>query len=349
LIKNSANVGFPSAANQGINNSLGDYVLLLNNDTVVTENWLERMLEIAESEDKIGIVGPISNEVSGLQIDKTASYKDMHEMHSYAKKIAQKNAGVTLNFPRVAFLCTLIKKEVVEKIGGLDERFTPGNYEDDDFCLRAQLAGFKTVIAKDVFIHHYGSKSFKADGENKYAERLEINKQKFIGKWGVTPDELWIQRKEIKPHQYYYPISKNKFDEQFERARILLADNEIDLAFESLQNALEHFHKVDQRKNQIELNELLDLAGNLALANGEIELAQKYFAEELNIHPNSSSACAGLAEVFLAQELFENAKTMYEWAVKNDPTNKSAIEALINVNVELGLEPAHNSLEEESV
>ncbi|MDP2038027.1 MAG: hypothetical protein Q8L04_11640, partial [Ignavibacteria bacterium] len=232
----------------------------------------------------------------------------------------------------------------IEKIGGLDERFSPGNYEDDDFCLRAQIAGFKTVIAKDVFIHHYGSKSFKADGEKKYAERLEINKQKFISKWGVTPDELWIQRKEIKPHQSFYPICKNKFDEHFERARILLADNELDLAFESLQNALGHFHKVEQRKHQIEYHDLLDLAGNLSLANGNLELAQKYFAEELEIVPNSSTACAGLGEVFFAQELYENSKTMFEWAIKNDANNQKAVDSLANINSLLGFEINHNSL-----
>ncbi|MDP3446198.1 MAG: glycosyltransferase, partial [Ignavibacteria bacterium] len=298
VIKNNFNLGFPSAVNQGIKEAKGKYINIVNNDIVLTEGWLERLIEVAESDSRIGLVGPISNEVSGLQKDENAKYNSIEEMHEYAAKVKEQNHGEVFNFPRIAFLCTLIKKEVIEKIGGLDERFTPGNYEDDDFCLRAQLAGFKTVIAKDVFIHHYGSKSFKADGENKYAERLEINKQKFIGKWGVTPDELWIQRKEIKPHQYYYPISKNKFDEHFERARILLADKELDLALESIKVALEYFYKAENRKNQIELNDLLDLAGNLALANGEIELAQKYFAEELNIHPNSSSACAGLAEVF---------------------------------------------------
>lgn len=344
LIENSDNLGFPKAANQGILAALGDYVLLLNNDTVVTENWLERLIKIAENEKEIGIVGPISNEVSGLQIDRNAIYADMREMHTYAKKIAENNAGEILNFPRVAFLCTLIKKEVIEKIGGLDERFSPGNYEDDDFCLRAQIAGFKTVIAKDVFIHHYGSKSFKADGEKKYAERLEINKQKFVSKWGVTPDELWIQRKEIKPHQSFYPISKNKFDEHFERARILLADNELDLAFESLQNALEHFHKVEQRKQQVEYHDLLDLAGNLSLANGNLELAQKYFAEELEIIPTSSTACAGLGEVFLAQGMNDNAKVMFEWAIKNNPSNNAAIAALSNINTLLGYEANHNSL-----
>lgn len=344
LIQNNMNKGFPAAANQGLSYALGEFALLLNNDTVLTENWLERMIEVAESDPKIGLVGPISNEVSGLQIDKDANYTTIEEMHNYAALIKKNKKGEVFNFPRIAFLCTLIKKEVIEKIGGLDERFTPGNYEDDDFCLRAQLAGFKTVIAKDVFIHHYGSKSFKAEGENRYAERLELNKQKFIAKWGVTPDQLWLQKKEINHHQIFYPISKNKFDEHFERARILLADKELELALESLQNAIKNYYTKEPRKLQIEYPELLDLTGNIALATGNIELAQELFAEELNLVPNSSSACVGLGDLLFIQEQYENAKAMYEWGVKNNPENSIALEALQKTNVLLGLEEFHNSL-----
>ncbi len=173
LVRNAENKGFPVAVNQGIAKSKGKDILLLNNDTIVTTNWLERMLEVAELDNSIGIVGPISNSVSGAQLDKAARYKSIDEMHSYASIIKKKNSGQIFQFPRVAFLCTLIKRQVIKKLGGLDERFSPGNFEDDDYCLRAQIAGFKTVIASDVFIHHFGSKSFTADGIQKYKARLK--------------------------------------------------------------------------------------------------------------------------------------------------------------------------------
>ncbi len=118
----------------------GKYILIANNDIIVTEGWLERMIQVAESNSQIGLVGPISNAVSGVQIDKEAKYNSIEEMHKYAASVKQKNKNQIFEFPRVAFLCTLIKKEVVEKIGGLDERFSPGNFEDDDFCLRAQVS-----------------------------------------------------------------------------------------------------------------------------------------------------------------------------------------------------------------
>ncbi len=166
VILNDDNLGFPKAVNQALKVVESEFVLLANNDIVVTEDWLNKLIAVAGSDEKIGIVGPISNSVSGVQFDKDAKYKSIDEMHKYAKIVSKKNKGKVEEFPRVAFLCTLIKKEVIDKIGGLDERFTPGNFEDDDFCLRSQLAGYKTVIATDVFIHHYGSVSFKKNGEN---------------------------------------------------------------------------------------------------------------------------------------------------------------------------------------
>ncbi|WP_290661941.1 glycosyltransferase [Ignavibacterium sp.] len=340
--RNEKNLGFPAGVNQAIKEALGDYILILNNDTILTENLIERLLEVAESDDKIGIVGPISNEVSGLQKDKDANYKTIEEMYLYAEKIREKNKGQILHFPRVAFLCTLIKKEVIDKIGGLDERFSPGNYEDDDFCLRAQIAGYQTVIVKDAFIHHYGSKSFKANGEKAYAERLINNQKIFIQKWGATPDEIWLKNIQVKPHQVLYPIDKNLFKQHFRRMRVHLADDEIELAQLEIDKAIEYYRAGDSVI--INKADLLNLAGNLYLAANNIERAQYYFEQELQLSPNSSNACLGLGKVLFAKNQPEAAKTMFEWALKNDPNNFDALTALNEVNTLLGLEAEHSTL-----
>jgi GT2 family glycosyltransferase/glycosyltransferase involved in cell wall biosynthesis len=341
---NEKNIGFPAAVNQGINKALGDYILILNNDTILTENLVERLIEVAESEPKIGIVGPISNEVSGLQKDKNAKYNSIEEMHKYAAEIQQKNKGEILHFPRVAFLCTLIKREVIDKIGGLDERFSPGNYEDDDFCLRAQLAGYKTVIAKDVFIHHYGSKSFKANGEKAYAERLMKNQKIFVEKWGATPDEIWLQNKKIKPHQIYYPINKDLFKQYFDRARVHLLDKELDLAKENIILSIENYNS--SSGTIISYLDLLNMAGNISLAANDLDNARKFFEMELNHNNNSAQACFGLGKIFYIINNLEAAKTMFEWALKNDPNLSQAKEALEDVNITLGYNKDHNSLVE---
>ncbi|MBX3043622.1 MAG: glycosyltransferase [Candidatus Kapabacteria bacterium] len=203
VISNPENVGFPKGVNQALRQCEGRYILIGNNDTVVTPNWLEDMIEAIEKSPENGLVGPISNNISGYQIDRNAKYQTMQEMLDYAVKVRRENAGQMMKFPRVAFFCTLIKREVIDKIGGLDEIFSPGNYEDDDFCMRAQIAGYKTFILKYVFIHHYRSRSFADEGNDAYQQRLMRNKQIFVDKWGGTPDEIWLDGKLVQRRDIY--------------------------------------------------------------------------------------------------------------------------------------------------
>ncbi len=328
IILNKENKGFPEGVNQGLTAAEGNYLILINNDVVVTKCWLERMIEIAESNPQIGIVGPISNFVSGPQLDTEAKYKTIEEMPQYAQKVAEKNKNKILEFPRVAFLCTLIKKEVIEKLGGLDERFSPGNFEDDDFCLRAQLAGFKTVIAKDIFIHHYGSKSFKAAGEQKYLERLNINKQKFVEKWGADPEEIWLKGKTFKKQNVFIPIqnkssSKNTYSELENHIIDLINKNQMQDAIDLADCFFSENQKIIQKLAKTEV-----LKGIAFLKLNKVSNAKSSFEKALNINSESSEACTGLAELFLIEENLQAAKTMFEWAVKLDPQNTIASERL---------------------
>ena len=127
-IFNEKNLGFPKAVNQGIKAAAANYILIANNDIVVTEGWLERMLEVAESDNKIGIVGPISNAVSGVQLDKEAKYSNLEEMHRYSEQVKQLHSGQTLEFPRVAFLCTLIKKKSYRKNRRIGRKIFSGKF-----------------------------------------------------------------------------------------------------------------------------------------------------------------------------------------------------------------------------
>ena len=189
VIANPQNYGFPKAVNQGIALSRGEYIVVLNNDVVVTDKWIERLIDHIIDDPTIGIVAPMSNYVSGLQkLDGVEKFYlkegevDEISLLKFSEDLYHKNKGQKIIFPRVAGLCMLIKRNVIETIGGFDERFSPGNFEDDDFCLRAVLAGFKVVIAKDVFIHHFGSKSFTANGREKYVHLLKRNEKIFVEK-----------------------------------------------------------------------------------------------------------------------------------------------------------------------
>ena len=89
---------------------------------------------------------------------------------------------------RLTGFCLLFRRELWERTGFLDEGYEVGNYEDDDYNIRVRLQGYSLVIARDTFIHHYGSVSMKALGD-KLSEVNNHNMQAYMDKWG-NPHEL---------------------------------------------------------------------------------------------------------------------------------------------------------------
>jgi len=181
LVANKVNRGFPAAANQGIEAARGQQILLLNNDTLVTTGWLERMLDALHADPQIGLVGPCSNAVSGPQ-QVTAGYSDLASLDGFAWEWGKDHAGQTEACDRLVGFCLLIRRPVVDSIGLLDERFGIGNFEDDDYCLRAAQAGYRAVIARAAYVHHFGHVTFRAAGID-LNNLLRQNEQLFHEKW----------------------------------------------------------------------------------------------------------------------------------------------------------------------
>ncbi|CAB5714452.1 Poly-beta-1,6-N-acetyl-D-glucosamine synthase [Delftia tsuruhatensis] len=187
LILNDENRGFAAANNQGIAQAEGAYVVLLNNDTVVTNDWLEAMLRHLR-DSRIGLVGPVTNSV-GNEAKIAVDYTNLEQMHEFAARHTVANAGHHFDISVLAMFCVAMRREVFEEIGALDEGFGIGMFEDDDYCRRLQAAGYRTVCAEDSFVHHYGQASFKKlidSGE--YQVIWERNQAYFESKWGTwTP------------------------------------------------------------------------------------------------------------------------------------------------------------------
>lgn len=170
LILNKSNKGFSGGNNQGIRAAKGDYLLLLNNDTTLTKNWLAALVKTAEKDRKIGVVGPNIESYcqpgvvfGGGFVDKTGAAR-----HSYSKEEgdAEQVGGAALFF----------KRKVLEKIGGLDEGFNPIYFEETDFCARARKAGFRVVFTpKSKVIHFEGGIMKKQPGKRAF---VSINKNR---------------------------------------------------------------------------------------------------------------------------------------------------------------------------
>ena len=217
LICNQENKGFAAGNNQGILASDGEYICLLNNDTVVTQGWLTRLLGCLQKDPTIAIVGPRSNNVAWSQLVYNVPYKSTPEMEAFAFQwsLQHKDKGF---FPhKLIGHCMLFHKDLIAKIGGLDERFFPGNYEDDDFCLRARISGQILWVANDVYIHHYGGSTFRTNQTN-YSASAYMNAERFSKKWslgvsgleldqfGYNPSEIVEREKPFRVERHYIPI-----------------------------------------------------------------------------------------------------------------------------------------------
>lgn len=185
VIFNKENVGFPKGCNQGIElaNKEND-ILLLNNDIIVTPNWLKNLTGCLHSSGEIGAVGAVTNNCSYYQTVPT-TYSNLEEMISFAQNYNIPDVSKWEQRVKLIGFCMLIKRRVINEVGVLDTRFTPGNFEDDDLSFRIINAGYKLILCKDTFIHHYGSTSFKTNPE-KYYKLIDENSRKFEEKWGFN-------------------------------------------------------------------------------------------------------------------------------------------------------------------
>jgi len=194
-ISNGDNLGFVRGCNQGIKEAGGSDVLLLNNDTVVTRNWLANLRRCLYSSPDIGAVGAVTNYCSNSQAIPVG-YKSLEEMHDFARQNNNSNPQRWEERLRLVGYCLLLKGEAVKKVGLLDERFSPGNYEDDDYSCRLLQAGYQLMLCHDVFIHHIGSATFRGDPAA-YTALLKENGKKFEQKWGFNSTWATLIRHEI--------------------------------------------------------------------------------------------------------------------------------------------------------
>lgn len=285
LIKNENNFGFARGCNQGIKEASGEFILLLNNDVVVTDGWLSGLLECFEGEDGVGIVGPMTNNISGIQKVRTANYPTLDDLPAYAISFREMNRFRRLETRRIVGFCMLFRRNLVEQIGLLDESFGTGNFEDDDYCLRATLAGYRNVIAGDVFIHHYGSVSFLGNKVN-YKESITGNRKIFINKWNQVDSNSESGRRFL-------------LKDRLENAKILAQKDQLQDAIDGLMEFIRVFPQNDES--------FVALAETLAEIE-QFELAQSVIEKLTDVEEN----VRGLEILCRCKEQFK----LYEEAAK---------------------------------
>jgi len=209
LIRNPKNYGFAKGNNIGVREVLKhgtDYILLLNNDTEVTENWLKGMIEIANSDERIGIVGPQLILPNGNVQKNCYSYK-----YGLTKKFAPDK---TQDVDCVSGACMLIKRDLVEKIGLLDERFIL-YFEEVDYSMRTKKAGYRIIYTTEVTVHHHKAATTKKyDWVYKlyHVSRVKLIVKDFPFSWKIVRVSLEVFNilKSIKMKKFKVLISAYK-------------------------------------------------------------------------------------------------------------------------------------------
>jgi GT2 family glycosyltransferase/ubiquinone/menaquinone biosynthesis C-methylase UbiE len=200
LIENAENKGFPAGCNQGIAAAKSDNdIMLLNSDTIMMPNAMFTLRMGLYESKRNGAAGSVSNHTANGQVIDHA-YDTIEEYFAYAMK-----NNVPCDHPYeykiwLVGFALLAKRTALDQVGLLDERFTPGCYEDNDLGFRFSKMGFRNVVCWNSFIYHFGSRSFDKNQKHLAVsgnDLLNVNAGKFKDKWGIDGNYYTNARGEL--------------------------------------------------------------------------------------------------------------------------------------------------------
>lgn len=175
VLDNEQNMGFVKTVNKGMKYSEND-VILLNSDTEVTSNWIEKIQKCAYSNEYIATVTPLTNNGTIASVPNFGVDNELPgnmTLEEYAKMIEEISKNRYPELTTGNGFCMYIKRNVINELGLFDdETFGKGYGEENDFCYRALDHGYTNVLCDNTFIYHKGTQSFKK--ENLTASRAAL-------------------------------------------------------------------------------------------------------------------------------------------------------------------------------
>lgn len=162
----------------------GRYCVSLNNDVILTKNWLENLLKCIRSDDKIAITCPAVPNTSNLQ-GIPVSYNSIEKMQEFAAGYNVSNARLWDERIKLCPAVAMLNMDIINKTGFLDRYYIHLEFSDDDNGLLFRRNGYKQILQKDTFCHHFGSVTL---GESQRANStLEKSRKLFFDKHGFDP------------------------------------------------------------------------------------------------------------------------------------------------------------------
>lgn len=211
LLQNTSNLGFGATCNRGAAEYSGDIILFLNSDTVVPRPGLIRLIEALMKSGAVAAAGPKSNSVGHYQWLGT-HYANLDEMALLADDLAR---GVLDDFDcdMLVGFCLAVRRSAWDEVGGFDESFRVGMFEDNDLCYRLRRLGYRLVVSQRAFVHHKGNASLDRHPDDK-VELFRANEERYLQKW---KDDLSV---EFVSHLPGLEADRVRFDLTMEPARL---------------------------------------------------------------------------------------------------------------------------------
>lgn len=167
--RNSKNIGFLKTCNRAVNNldKTENDILLLNSDTEVTEGFLEELINVLYSSDKIGVASPRTNNATIATIPlSTMRQKGIDLKKSYKLFLEKKAELPRYNLvPTAHGFCILIRRSLIKKYGLFDKIFGKGYGEEVDFCMRIKKHGYQSVLSNRSYVFHHEARSFTMEAK----------------------------------------------------------------------------------------------------------------------------------------------------------------------------------------
>ncbi len=190
LVRLEQNAGYPGGMNAGLAQATGEFVFPVSSDVLVPAGTVARLVDVMQAYPDAGLVAPVSNAAGneqqifmngGLPVDEVmrtgAGFADAGGMDVSC-----------LSAYRLDFCFVCLRRSVYQALGGFDEAYNPGYYEDFDYSLRVRDSGHGVLIAENTFIYHEGGATFGRDSKEKKL-LIKRNKKYFLSKHG---SQVWM-------------------------------------------------------------------------------------------------------------------------------------------------------------
>jgi GT2 family glycosyltransferase len=179
VVRTLTDLSIAEATTEALARARGEFLVVLNNDTVVTPEWLNHLVAMANLAPTIALVGPVSNYAAPPQLVEQIPYRlgpgqggrpgggvvaealvDVAAVEQFARAWREQNRGRWMEVERLGGFCLLIKRAVLAALGPLPARSGLGVFDTDALCQRVREAGYSLACCLDLFIHHFGSRTF---------------------------------------------------------------------------------------------------------------------------------------------------------------------------------------------